>query len=92
MFIRDRNIDLRMNEVKKEGHIFNSEYCEYLKQIYHKFFPDYMSDYEVEERFKDLYGAEYNKMIRVTLGGNDGIHKLNLVNIKIAEDVCSEQK
>jgi len=35
-----------------------------------------MSDYEVEERFKYLYGAEYNRMIRVTLGGNDGIHKI----------------
>ena len=65
-----------MNEVKKEGHIFNNEYCGYLKQIYHNYFPDYMSDYEVEERFKDLYGAEYNRMIRVTLGGNDGIHKI----------------
>ena len=65
-----------MNEVKKEGHIFNERYCEYLKQIYHNYFPDYMSDYEVEERFKDLYGAEYNRMIRVTLGGNDGIHKI----------------
>jgi hypothetical protein len=65
-----------MNEVKKEGHIFNNEYCNYLKQIYRKYFPDHMSDYEVEEKFKDLYGAEYNRMIRVTLGGNDGIHKI----------------
>jgi len=63
--------------MKKVGHIFNSEYCEYLKEIYHKFLPDYLSDYEVEERFKDLYGAEYNRMIRVTLGGNEGIHKIN---------------
>ena len=59
--------------MKKEGNIFNGEYCGYLKQIYRT---DYMSDYEVEERFKDLYGAEYNRMIRVTLGGNDGIHKI----------------
>jgi len=61
--------------MKKEGHIFNTEYCGYLKHIYRNYFPDYMSDYEVEERFKYLYGAEYNRMIRVTLGGNDGIHK-----------------